>query len=1714
VHPNLDESAPLIGAPDAWTLGLNGSGVRIAIIDTGIDASHPDFYFPNGTSKIERAVSFVDYDGDGTPDEPPDDYFGHGTHVASIAAGTGAKSAGRFKGIAHGAKLWNVKVLNKWGWGYLSWVIAGVEYAALGPDYTPNSGDEADVLSLSLGAYWWTDGTDPLSMACDAAVDAGRAVVVAAGNWGDYFGIGVPATARKVITVGATDKQDGLAWFSSCGPTIDYRVKPDIVAPGVDIWAACAKGSRIEYWANQTQIPGIDVDGDGRYDYVRLSGTSMSTPHVSGAAALLKQLSPHLTPNEIKNILISTAKDLGYNAYQQGGGRVNITSAISTPVLVDPATISLGAITEDKLVNTTITFAFRPLLRIRPLTNITLSLEATVREIFTGSVVNAARLNTTVITIPFNESRAVLLTINTTLPKSIYEGRVTAKVVGGPWGNRTVHAILGFARLNNLTINMIDRKGFPAAYRPVLFFQHNAPYYLWGYNFWFTYTDWNGVVRAYVPDGEFYVIGHDWDYSVQATVWMIADRAPIYGNTVIILDERSAGEVNFDPAKPNQVFAAKRSSINYCSWWLWLQWTSLWYYPSTALTYMTNTTLGASFSYEYYNKDYLNVAWPDVIDAPEWHNLIYWQSGIAPPVTYVANYSSLVKRVTEYRVPMTPKLAARLVQHKWSPLEWSSWEIAWVMNVPRARVEWLTPDVYYYAYCWKYRDPPWISTPFWYFDDYGWPGVYPPSIEFHERWGQHPFQTWLDGYSWDGLELYGHVFVDSSIIPHCFHNWERYPAGHVKVWRNSTLIWEGDVNDYFWIYLGGQPYPSRFKVAVNGSSGQHLSTRSYYDYEFVRSGPSGYWFPRTPPVWIDGLDLNNTHAAGDVEGCIPLIPRIPFTSDDYRLLRNITLEYSVDDGATWRSVPLVPSNITLPVTIAGKSMIMPGYRFTLANLSDVYVSLRVNATYTVDEIRQSQTTIRAFYVRPLVVITVGPPGSGAQYTKISEAVRESPAGARIEVLPGTYAEHIVVDRPLTIVSRNGSAATEATNPVVVFEVLADNVKIEGLTIRGGIIGVIARSSLTLAKCAVKENVVNIMSYDRGSLIVKNSEVLRGSAYGVVAHGGGFMKVINSTIHDNGAGVLASWGSEAVVVNSEIYNNIWGALAYDTSSISIVSSTVHNNTDGITGLGSSRIIVNGSEVYFNNYGVVARSNSRVRVEDSTVHNNVAIGILVADAGEVIASSTSILGSMYGVVGFHNSCIVVSSSSIGLNRYEGLLLVGNSKTTAKDINVTNSVRGVTLLMNSSASLRRATIENTTVGLLALDASSMEGDSVVVRANQWGAVALGSSAINLVNSLITNNTYDGAIALDTSHIRLEGSTLAYNTRGITLLGNGSAEVIGSRISDNDAEGLLLTENSRAAIYNSSVALNHWGLILRGSAKAKILASRISNNTAMGLLLFDGSEVALDNSIVELNNWGVHCYDFSQLNATSTYFLNNTYEGIGAYHNSTLTILSYSAIGSNTWGILVGTGSHASVSVHNSSLSGNSQYAVLNLGIIPVNATYNWWGDPSGPYHPTLNPNGMGDRISDNVLFEPWLTAPPEQLSLPISGSMEYAGFTYGAVIVAKVCSGSLTGVDPLDAEAPPAPPEGLDMFFSIGDIKCLEDARPPTTTIAWRFTVRAVNVEGTATLTWDVSSVPSKYATITLMDEYTGMTIDMRAQTSYAFSLGAGESREFTIIAHGGG
>jgi len=131
-----------------------------------------------------------------------------------------------------------------------------------------------------------------------------------------------------------------------------------------------------------------------------------------------------------------------------------------------------------------------------------------------------------------------------------------------------------------------------------------------------------------------------------------------------------------------------------------------------------------------------------------------------------------------------------------------------------------------------------------------------------------------------------------------------------------------------------------------------------------------------------------------------------------------------------------------------------------------------------------------------------------------------------------------------------------------------------------------------------------------------------------------------------------------------------------------------------------------------------------------------------------------------------------------------------------------------------------------------------------------------------------------------------------------------------------------------------------------------------------------------------------------------------------------------------------------------------------------------------------------------------------LVISSSIEYGGLTYGVGITAKVRSDALTGTDPWDVEAPPAPPEGLEMLFLMRGVGYLEDVRPPTLTITYHFTVRTIGVEGYVTLAWNSSSVPLKY-TVFIIDRYAGVMIDMRARNNYTFNLGLNAVREFEVV-----
>ncbi|HUL80482.1 MAG TPA: S8 family peptidase, partial [Vicinamibacteria bacterium] len=309
VHAVLDHSVPQIHAPEAWAAGYDGAGSKVAVLDTGIDATHPDL-----AGQVSTAANF-------STEDSVVDGNGHGTHVASTIAGTGAASSGLRKGVAPGARLLVGKVLDNNGSGEDSWVMAGMQWAA-------SSG--ADVVNMSLGGDIG-DGTDPLSQAInDLSASTATLFVVAAGNNGsDASTVTAPGAARAALTVGAVDDNDALAWFSSRGPLVGGAgVKPDVVAPGVDITAARAAGTSL----------GNPVDDY----YTDLSGTSMATPHVSGVAAILKEEHPAWDGERLKEAITASAVPIaGASAYEAGTGRVDALRAIHQTVISDDS-LDLG----------------------------------------------------------------------------------------------------------------------------------------------------------------------------------------------------------------------------------------------------------------------------------------------------------------------------------------------------------------------------------------------------------------------------------------------------------------------------------------------------------------------------------------------------------------------------------------------------------------------------------------------------------------------------------------------------------------------------------------------------------------------------------------------------------------------------------------------------------------------------------------------------------------------------------------------------------------------------------------------------------------------------------------------------------------------------------------------------------------------------------------------------------------------------------------------------------------------------------------------------------------------------------------------------------------------------------------------------------------------------------------------------------------------------
>jgi serine protease AprX len=307
---HLNYATPTVGATQVQRSGWTGKNIGIAILDTGV-YPHPDLVQPTN-----RIVAFKDYV---KHKKKPYDDNGHGTHCAGDAIGNGMKSKGKYTSPAPEANLIAVKVLDREGNGYDSNIIEAIQWCVQNKQKYG-----IRIISLSLGGKAELSyKQDPVCQALEEARKRGIVTVASAGNSGPKTKtIDSPGISPYVVTVGATDdrnqvnpKKNKITKYSSRGPTIDRIVKPDLVAPGSKITSLRSPYSYLDRKYKKKRV--------GKW-YTKMTGTSMSVPIVAGVIAQILENNPRLTPNEIKEILKSSAIPLGSNPNKQGSGVVNI----------------------------------------------------------------------------------------------------------------------------------------------------------------------------------------------------------------------------------------------------------------------------------------------------------------------------------------------------------------------------------------------------------------------------------------------------------------------------------------------------------------------------------------------------------------------------------------------------------------------------------------------------------------------------------------------------------------------------------------------------------------------------------------------------------------------------------------------------------------------------------------------------------------------------------------------------------------------------------------------------------------------------------------------------------------------------------------------------------------------------------------------------------------------------------------------------------------------------------------------------------------------------------------------------------------------------------------------------------------------------------------------------------------------------------------------
>ena len=900
-HFSGAEGVQQIGAPAAWQAGLTGKGMTVALIDSGVDVTHPDL-----AGRVAAQVDFSPVATGGAPTSTGvHDLLGHGTAVASIAAGSGAASDGRYRGVAPDATIVSAKV-GDWDVAESS-VIAGMEWAA--------GTEHAAVVNMSLG-FADAPGDDPVETALnDLSERYGTLFVVASGNEGDNgnnpnaaedYDVGSPATAADALSVGAVDHDDQLAVFSGRGPRLgDDAVEPDLTAPGVDITAARS----------------ADAQGSGAYAG-GLWGTSEAAPHAAGSAVLLKQEHPDWTGSMLKAALMGTARPTpGVGVFAQGAGRVDVAGALADPVLADPPSLSLGDDTMAAPVSGTVTY------RNPGTTALSLHLALTVDGPNMAATSGLFSLSASTLTVPAGGSAPVTVRVaaSSTAPGGPYSGQLTATTAGGTKVTTPV-GLIRPAATHKLTLHHVGPDGQPTTQYYTTVVGLDTPY---EYDSLYHYNDSYGSdITLSVPEGHYAVVSQMFTQFPNVTYVAQPDLA-VSGDTDLTLDERAgqpvqvsvptAGAVRSDSAVEVGIRGGGGSWVTVGG-------------SSNALVQMRTAQIGGNGDGRTFVSA-IRTAFSDGSDPSAYaYQLAWYLPGTLPTgFTKAVTAGQLAVEQTSARAQAPAGTAVMLAAstvpgYPLTPIYTST---------PLAATRYFNTDggIGWTSQAFQYSDD---GTDYYTVTTMGSPTTYQAGRTYASTWNAPivaPCPATGGGWTGDQLTVRVGPYCDSAGHPGSIVQGGP-PSGTTTLYRDGTAVATSDIPGH--ALFTAQPTPGTYRLDVDSARAASfgLSTHVTADWTFTDPAAAAH----LPAVRMaPSLDATGTAPAGQAL-------TIPIAAD----ATAVTLEVSTDDGTTWQPAPVAREGAgTFSATVQDPAT--PGY-----------VSLRVHATCGAAAV--TETVVRAYRI--------------------------------------------------------------------------------------------------------------------------------------------------------------------------------------------------------------------------------------------------------------------------------------------------------------------------------------------------------------------------------------------------------------------------------------------------------------------------------------------------------------------------------------------------------------------------------------------------------------------------------------------------------------------------------------------------------------------------------------------------------------------------------